>query len=298
MKSGVVLPNIGLFADVALLAELGARAEAVGWDGVFVWDALGVAMDDPRLEPACDAWIALGLIAAGTERVTIGPMITPLSRRRPWVVGRQTLTLDHLSGGRLVLPVGLGALEDEAFARVNEETDRVRRAERLDESLAIIERIWRGEPFTFQGTHYQVDGLAMKPSSVQQPRIPVWVVALWPRRKSMRRALAWDGVLPAVERPDGSRSWNPVPDDIRAIKKDIEGAVSDNYEIVVEIDTSEKPREEAKAIAEDYADAGVTWWLQPVWQMMYRHPAEVAPLRDEIDKGPLLPSRRPDSEAG
>jgi Luciferase-like monooxygenase len=287
MKQAVVLPNIGLFADPALLSELAVEAEGTGWDGVFVWDSLSVAMGDPRLAPACDAWIALGLIAAKTTRVAIGTMITPLSRRRPWVVAHETVTLDQLSDGRLVLPVGLGALDDGAFSKVNEETDRVRRAERLDESLAILEGLWSGEPFSFEGTHFRVDDLRISPGSRQRPRIPVWVVALWPRPRSMRRALRWDGMLPSVERADGTRS-DPTPEDIRAISADIEGRVRSAYDMVVEIDTSKRDRSEAAALAGEYADAGTTWWLEPVWQMMYEHPAEVEPLRAKIAQGPLL----------
>jgi hypothetical protein len=254
---------------------------------VFVWDSLTVGMEDPRLRPACDPWIALGLIAANTSRVTIGTMITPLSRRRPWVVAQETVTLDHLSHGRLVLPVGLGALDDGAFSKVNEETDRVVRAKRLDESLEILEGVWRGEPFTFEGEHFRVQDLHMLPPSVQKPRIPVWVVALWPRRKSLARALRWDGIIPSVERSDGSRH-DPTPDEVRAIRHDIEGRVPPGYELVVEIDTSGKERGEAAALAAEYADAGTTWWQEPVWQLMYQHPGDIAPLRAAIAAGPLL----------
>ncbi len=282
----MVLPNTGLFADPRLLSELGREAEEAGWDGVFVWDSLTVAMEDPRLRPACDPWIALGLIAAATSRVTIGTMITPLTRRRPWVVAQETVTLDQLSGGRFVLPVGLGALDDGAFSKVNEETDRVVRAQRLDESLRILAGVWTGDPVTFEGEHFRVHDLNILPPSVQRPRIPVWVVALWPRRKSMARALKWDGIIPSVQLSDGSRH-DPTSEDVRAIRSDIQGRVAPDYELVVEIDTSGKERSEAAALAAEYADAGTTWWLEAVWQQMYEHPGEVAPLRARIAAGPL-----------
>lgn len=282
----MVLPNTGLFADPRLLSELGRDAEEAGWDGVFVWDSLTVAMEDPRLRPACDPWIALGLIAAATSRVTIGTMITPLTRRRPWVVAQETVTLDQLSGGRFVLPVGLGALDDGAFSKVNEETDRVVRAQRLDESLRILAGVWTGDPVTFEGEHFRVHDLNILPPSVQRPRIPVWVVALWPRRKSMARALKWDGIIPSVQRSDGSRH-DPTSEDVRAIRSDIQGRVGPDYDLVVEIDTSGKERSEAAALAAEYADAGTTWWLEAVWQQMYEHPGDVAPLRSRIAAGPL-----------
>jgi hypothetical protein len=265
---------------------LGAEAENAGWDGVFVWDSLSVAMEDPRLRPACDPWIALGLIAAQTTRVTIGTMITPLSRRRPWVVAQQTATLDQLSEGRFVLPIGLGALDDAAFSKVNEETDRVRRAQRTDESLNILAGLWTADPFTFEGEHFRVHDMAMLPGSHQKPRIPVWVVALWPRRRSMERALRWDGMLPSVERADGSRS-DPTPQDIRDIHDEIEGKVDAAYELIVEIDTMERSIPEARSLASEYADAGTTWWLEPVWQQMYEQPGEIDPLRERIARGPL-----------
>jgi alkanesulfonate monooxygenase SsuD/methylene tetrahydromethanopterin reductase-like flavin-dependent oxidoreductase (luciferase family) len=268
------------------LSVLGAEAEEAGFEGVFVWDSLSVGMDEPRLRPACDPWIALGSIAASTSEVTIGTMITALSRRRPWVVAQETTTLDHLSGGRMVLPVGLGALDDGAFSLVNEETDRKRRAERLDESLQILDRLWTGEPCTFHGEHFRVEGLSMPPGSLQSPRIPVWVVALWPRPKSLRRALRWDGIIPSVERPDRSRS-DPTPQDVRDISNGLDGRVDPSFELIVEIDTYAKERGEAKALAAEYSDAGATWWLEPVWQQMYEYPGEIEPLRARIAQGPL-----------
>jgi alkanesulfonate monooxygenase SsuD/methylene tetrahydromethanopterin reductase-like flavin-dependent oxidoreductase (luciferase family) len=282
----VVLPNVGPFADPKLLSELSAEAEGAGFDGVFVWDSLSVGMDDERLRPACDPWIALGLIAANTSRLTIGTMITALSRRRPWVVAQETTTLDHLSGGRMVLPVGLGALDDGAFSKVNEETERVRRAERLDESLQILEGLWSGKACTFEGDHFRVEGMSMPPGSLQSPRIPVWVVALWPRPRSMRRALRWDGIIPSVQRSDGTRS-DPTPQDVADICKDLEAKVPPGFELIVEIDTREKERGEAAALAAEYSEAGATWWLEPVWQEMYEHPGEIAPLRARIGQGPL-----------
>jgi alkanesulfonate monooxygenase SsuD/methylene tetrahydromethanopterin reductase-like flavin-dependent oxidoreductase (luciferase family) len=180
MRSGIVLPNMGVCADAGLVAELGREAEQAGWDGVFVWDALNVPIEEPRNAATCDGWIALGLLAAATRTVTIGPMITPPSRRRPWKLARETTTVDHLSGGRLVLPVGLGALDDAAFSKVGEETDRRRRAQRLDEALAILQGCWGGRPFSFSGEHFQVEETTFLPPSHQRPRVPVWVGALLP----------------------------------------------------------------------------------------------------------------------
>jgi alkanesulfonate monooxygenase SsuD/methylene tetrahydromethanopterin reductase-like flavin-dependent oxidoreductase (luciferase family) len=118
MQFGVSLPNIGECGDPRVLAEVAREAEEAGWDGVFVWDALAVDSDDPGLLPTCDPWIALAAIAERTQRVKLGTLVTPLSRRRPWKVARETASLDILSGGRFVLPVGLGAPSDGGYSKV------------------------------------------------------------------------------------------------------------------------------------------------------------------------------------
>ena len=200
MKYGLDLPNLRECADPRLLADIAREAEEAGWDGAFIFDSLYSSSwgDDSGPPPTADPWIALAAMAMRTERIRVGLMIAPLSRRRPWKVARETVTLDHLSNGRLVLPVGLGFAEDGGYAKVGEELDRKKRAEMLDESLAIIDGLWSGEPFSFRGEHYQVDEMTFLPKPVQSPRIPVWVVGAWPRPKSMRRAARWDCVLPIL----------------------------------------------------------------------------------------------------
>ena len=124
------------------------------------------------------------------------------ARRRPWKLAREAMTVDRLSGGRLVLPVGLGALDDQGFGNVGEETDARVRAELLDETLAILDGLWSGEPFAFDGDHYRFGPMTFRPTPVQRPRIPIWVVGAWPHARSMRRAARWDGV---VVQADGVR---------------------------------------------------------------------------------------------
>jgi hypothetical protein len=100
------LPLFDGLADPAVVASLSAEAEAVGWHGVFVWDH--VRWREPVVEVA-DPWITLAAIATATERLRLGTMVTPLARRRPVKVARETATLDRLSRGRLTLGVGLGS---------------------------------------------------------------------------------------------------------------------------------------------------------------------------------------------
>jgi len=154
-----------------------------------------------------------------TERIRLGTMLTPLSRMRPWKLASETATLDALSGGRVILSVGLGAL-DTGFAELGEQTDIKIRAELLDEGLDILTGLWKGQPFSYQGKHYQIKELTFPsppPPPVQQPRIPIWVVGAWPKPKSMNRAARWDGLLPTRITEDG-KHIPPTPDDIRAMK--------------------------------------------------------------------------------
>jgi hypothetical protein len=286
VKFGLNLPNIGECGDPRVLAEIAVEAERAGWDGVFVWDALAVAGDDPGLMPTCDPWLALAAIAERTERVKLGPIIAPLARRRPWKVARETVTLDLLSNGRLVLPVGLGALTDGGFSKVGEELDRRLRAERLDESLAILDGLWSGQPFAFDGRHFQIDELTFLPKPVQQPRIPVWVVAVWHRPKSMRRALAWDGVMP-VPMTDTGEHRAMTPDEVREIKvwMDARRPTDTPYDIVMEAGTISDPVERREAIAA-YAEAGATWWLESVFEAIYPEQGGVEGMRAWIARGP------------
>lgn len=282
MQFGVNLPNTGIGGDVHTLVVLARDAEAAGWDGVFVWDAIYIDRTlDPHAGTTSDPWIALAAIAVATERVRIGTMITPLSRRRPWKVARETTTLDHLSHGRLVLPVGLGAMDDGGFSSVNEPTDRRERAARLDESLAIIAGLWSGERFGYDGTHYQMQPMQFVPVPVQQPRIPIWVVGAWGRSASMRRALRWDGILPAKQGGDGSYAGMTV-DDLRdlAAYVAVHREAETPYDIVVEGALPADSVAAAETVA-SLTEAGVTWWLESVWTTH-----DLAALRERIRRVP------------
>ena len=196
MKFGFV----GSYGSVAQVLQMGREAEAHGWDGFFTWDGISVGEMD-----TWDPWALLGALAVSTERIRLGAMVFALARRRPWKVAREALTVDHLSGGRLVMPVALGAVEDGGFTRVRGEATSAReRAERLDEALAILERAWSGEQFSYSGAHHEVTDLVFRPRPVQRPRIPVWVVGAWPSERSMGRAARWDGLLPS----GGATAWN------------------------------------------------------------------------------------------
>jgi alkanesulfonate monooxygenase SsuD/methylene tetrahydromethanopterin reductase-like flavin-dependent oxidoreductase (luciferase family) len=171
-------------SEPALVAELAVRAERKGWDGFFVWDH--VAYAEP-VEALADPWVTLAAVAAHTERVVIGPLVTPLPRRRPHQLARETVTLDRLSKGRLVLGVGLGSGRTGEFDpdRFGEEGDPKARGTLLDDGLARLEAYWDG---------------GFEPRPVQRPRIPIWVAVTWPNRKPLRRAARYQGLFP-VELP-------------------------------------------------------------------------------------------------
>jgi alkanesulfonate monooxygenase SsuD/methylene tetrahydromethanopterin reductase-like flavin-dependent oxidoreductase (luciferase family) len=164
--------------DPRVVADLAVRAEERGWDGFFIWDH--VVYSEPVREVA-DPWVTLAAAACATRRVTIGPLVTPLARRRIHKLARETVTLDRLSGGRLVLGVGVGNDRHGEFGPFGDADDARERARLLDDGLDALDGYWRG-------------GLA--PPPVQSPRIPVWVAAVWPARRPLRRAARWDGIFP------------------------------------------------------------------------------------------------------
>src|ERR1700687_4420778 len=191
MRFAVDLPNFGEYSDPHILAQLACEAEDAGWDGCFIWDHIQVE----RSVPVADPWIALAAMALVTRRIRIGPLVTPLFRRHPWKVARETVTLDHLSGGRLTLGVGLGSdMFGEISAFYGPLADSLR-AEMLDESLAIVTGLWSGESFSFNGKHFRVNNARFLPTPVQSPRIPIWIAGTWPKKPPFRRAARYDGVV-------------------------------------------------------------------------------------------------------
>lgn len=273
MQYGFILP----YGDAPLVAEYARQAEEAGWDGFFVWDPVW----------GIDPWVSLAAAAMVTERIRLGTMITPVSRRRPWKLAGETATLDRLSGGRAILAVGLGAT-DTGFEHFGEVTDRKTRAELLDEGLAIIDGLWRGQPFNFSGKHYQVKEIDFfpPPPPVQQPRIPVWVVGLWPAPLSMARVLKWDGLLPSKK--DANGEWTEVtPADLAEMK----GYVMERrtqttpFDFVIEGQTPGDDPQTAAAKVRPWAEAGATWWLEAMWADYGQKP-NMDPVLSRIRQGP------------
>jgi alkanesulfonate monooxygenase SsuD/methylene tetrahydromethanopterin reductase-like flavin-dependent oxidoreductase (luciferase family) len=270
--------------------EIANEAEAHGWDGFFTWDGIapgnGEFWDEANAQPETmsvfDPWAVLAAVAVQTERVRLGAMIFPLSRRRPWKVAREAMTVDHLSNGRLVMPMGLGAIDEAGFARVHPEvTERRARAERLDETIEILERAWTGKPFSFAGTHYQLDDVVFWPPSVQQPRIPLWTVAAWPKPKSMARAARLDGIVPTIA-DDPFRQ--PSPAEIRDIVAWMEDHRETDapFDVVLEGVSPPNDDEWVATTLRPLAEAGATWWIESRWEA----PNDAQTLLERVRQGP------------
>ncbi len=258
VRRGIAAPCFA--EDPEELVELGIRAEEASFDGFFLWDHLVFANDGDG-PPIVDPWLVLAVLASRTERITLGPMITPVSRRRPWVLARQTATLDVLSGGRTVLGVGLGSPAQGDFGIFGEETDPVIRAELLDEGLDVVTGLWTGEWFSHRGKHFTVAPVRFRPTPVSAPRIPVWVGGVLPARRPMRRAARWDGAVP-IRFADRELARPSVADiaGVRDLVAAARGSVS-GYDLVVWAEVAAEPAALGPTL-DEYADAGATWWIE------------------------------------
>jgi alkanesulfonate monooxygenase SsuD/methylene tetrahydromethanopterin reductase-like flavin-dependent oxidoreductase (luciferase family) len=229
LRRGLYLAPFDELADPRVLLTLAVHAEEHGWDGVFLWDHI---LYRPPVRAVADPWVALSAIAAHTERVRLGPLVTPLSRRRVHKVARETVTLDHLSNGRLILGVGLGSGRNDELERFGEVADPRERAQRLDRGLTRLSEFWAGE---------------FEPRPVQTPRIPIWVAARWPHRRPVRRAVRWDGLFP-IELPD--------PEALAELAREVaeeRGDDQEPFELVIDL--------EPDAELDPWHQAGATWIL-------------------------------------
>ena len=245
LRSALWLPLFDELADASAAARLAAEAEEAGWHGFFVWDNLNW---HPPVRQVADSWITLAAAAAATERLRLGPMVTPLARRRPAKVARETATLDRLSGGRLTLGVGLGSDRFGAeFSATGEQLDDRERGQMLDEALQVLAAAWSGLPVHHRGQHYTVDGIQFLPRPVQRPGVPVWVAGLPGNARPLRRAARYEGFFPVnLEHPDQVAGITAT---IAALRED----AAARYDIAVALPPGADPA--------PYAEAGATWWL-------------------------------------
>jgi alkanesulfonate monooxygenase SsuD/methylene tetrahydromethanopterin reductase-like flavin-dependent oxidoreductase (luciferase family) len=276
MRYAFDLPNFGPYANPKLLAELARAAEDAGWDAFFIWDHVQVSWPDAVADP----WIALSAIAVATKRILLGPMVTPLFRRSPWRLARETVTLDHLSDGRLVLGVGLGGDIFGEITAFDGPLDDKTRAAMLEEGLAILLGLWSGEKFSFEGKYYTVRETQFLPAAVHKPRIPIWVAGTWPRKPPFRRAARFEGVVPISA--DIEKALTPA--DVRAIAAFIgsERTSHDPFDIMIAGETSGDSATKDRDIVAPYAEAGATWWSEA--PLPWKTPLDQ--VRARIRKGP------------
>lgn len=247
MRHALFLPIFDVLADPREVARIAAEAEEAGWDGVFVWDHMSYRAPVAQI---ADPWITLSAMASATERIRIGPMVTPLPRRRPTVVARQTATLDRLSDGRLTLGVGIADDGAGELSGAGEELDARRRGAMLDEALEILQAAWTGETVDHHGEHYTVQGLAFRPRPVQEPAIPVWVAARAGYARPLRRAARFQGVFPVdVDHPDVLAEIVATVTELRAATKE-----TGPYDVAIGGTPGTDPA--------PFAAAGATWWME------------------------------------
>lgn len=220
-----VAPFDGL-ADPQVVAELASRAEAAGWDGFFVWDHLQYG---DRVRDLADVWTCCAAVATATSRLVLGPMVTPLARRRPQVLARQAASLALLSGGRFVLGLGLGDDGLGEFADFGDETDPRVRGRMLEEGLAVLRGLLSGEPVDHDGEHYAARGVRFTPA----PRVPIWLAGRHGNAVPLRRAARHDGFF--VIGLDG-------PSDVPTTRAALdEAGAPAGHELVVDLQPDQDP---------------------------------------------------------
>ncbi len=272
---------VGSYGSAAQMVEIGRATEEHGWDGFFSWDGISLTSTSEWSGPPLsqvDTWdpfTLLGAVASHTSRVRLGAIVFAVPRREPWKLAREALTVEHLSQGRLVLPVGIGVSDDAAVTGVRGGLATVRdRARAMDESLDFLTEAWTGEVFAHDGEYFGISDVQFVPRPVQRPRIPVWPVGIWPAPRSMRRAARWDGVM--LQRGAGSDGEGTLrPDEVaeavawlRAERERLRGEgaeLPEEFDVVVE---GELPadRDEAGELVRAYSEAGATWFVEAYWR--------------------------------
>jgi alkanesulfonate monooxygenase SsuD/methylene tetrahydromethanopterin reductase-like flavin-dependent oxidoreductase (luciferase family) len=256
MKFGLALP----YVDPLTAVRYARRAEEAGWDGVFMGDAIW----------CLDPMIALAAIAVQTSRIRLGTMITPVPLRKPWKIASEAAAIDHASNGRMILGLGAGAVWMGWQAFPSEVTDKKARAEMLDETIDLLTLLFAREPFDYDGKHFPAKLTLLDrqyyPTTIQQPRIPLWVVGVWPRKNSMRRVLKADGLLPNKINAAGQFE-TITPADVREMRDyvDANRTLTTPFDIVIEEQTLDWERARIQEKLGQWQEAGATWWIEGLW---------------------------------
>ena len=288
-KYALYMPDYGVFGDARRLATLAQEAETAGWDGFFLWDHIAYYDETQHTLNMVDPWVALTAIAMNTRTIRIGTTVTPLPRRRPWKLARETVSIDRLSGGRLILGVGIGLGAGE-WDHLGEETDPRTRGQMLDEGLAVLTGLWSGKPFTYDGQHYQIKDAQFLPTPAQFPRIPIWVGGFWPNKPPFRRMARWDGMFPLFQ-VYGPEQDALLKEAVTLVKRERQAAGIDAPMEVIKIGvTPGNDREEASLRVRGAVEAGATWWLEVLLPEIYAVAPDdetaFAVMRERVLQGP------------
>ena len=287
MRYGVYVPIFGPYGDARVLADLAYDAEAAGWDGFFLWDQVSKTTLTPTIDPLVDPWIALAVIALRTRSIRLGTLVTPLPRRRPWMVARETVSLDHLSAGRMVFGVGAGGGYYD-FEALGEVSDAKELAVLLDEGLEVLTSLWSGEQYSHDGIAYHIKEAQFLPRPLQSPRIPVWVANLWPSKAPLRRAARWDGIVPIGR--DLPLVAMLTPEDMQEIVLSVasQPEYTPPFEVVHMGITRGTDTALDREVVATYQQVGVTWWVEKIlpelWGSWTDWPLEA--MRTRIRHGP------------
>lgn len=264
MHHGIFVAPFADLAEPNALLEVAQAAEEYGWDGIFLWDH--VLRDPEETELVGSATVSMAAIAAMTNRIRFGALVTPITRRRPQVFARETIALDRLSNGRLIVGLGLGVDRGGELSRFGEVLDPVLRGQRLDEGAEILLALWSGKTVDITGEHFSAEGVRFLPGPVQRPHPPLWFAARQgARRPILRAARIGDGV-------------HAIEMDAEAIKKMAEVIASergslDGFDIVCPV--------EPGTAGDEWDGCGVTWAMHS-----FASTAPIAEILRVVTAGP------------
>jgi alkanesulfonate monooxygenase SsuD/methylene tetrahydromethanopterin reductase-like flavin-dependent oxidoreductase (luciferase family) len=256
VRAGIDIPPLGPLADPRTALRLVREAEDAGWDAVSTWDHIAFAWGVPAAEP----FVLLSAAAAVTERVRLIVGVLALPRRRPALVAQSIASLDLLSAGRLVVGAGAGG-EARELTAFGEDGAIARRAALLDEGLAIVDGLLRGERVEHDGPAYRIDGVTLAPLPVQRPRPPIWIGAQRPA--GLRRAARWDGWMSTMEEDGAPKTPADVAAAVATIRAHRPADQAPQPFDVCVLGVSEPG---ALDVAR-YEAAGATWWLESLHPM-------------------------------
>ncbi|MDH5403553.1 MAG: LLM class flavin-dependent oxidoreductase [Candidatus Heimdallarchaeota archaeon] len=272
MKFGIFIPTMGKYADPIQVVEFAKLAENSGWDGVFVPDHIMHGGSNPWL----DANIMMAAIASNTKTIMIGSCITPVARRQPWQLAKELATLDVLSGGRIILGVGIGAPPSD-FTSFGMEYKNM--GEKLDEALEIVDLCWKGEIFDYDGNHYQLKDVRLLPVPIQQPRIPILIGGRWPGNKPFIRGAKWDGMMPISKQWPEALTIEELRELTSFVNHERIKHSDKKGELIIQLETSEMDN---KNLLSSFNEIGVTWVLFSISPRK----GSIEIMREKILEGP------------